>query len=101
MVKGGSMPPMRVIIITSSSNRSGGTRQALYQAKGLAGRGHDVTLCLPADSTFWEIEPDPLWHKLPENTSQWRAAVERLLPENPSTPTIVHAYHNKAVKLVA
>ena len=33
---------MRVIIITSSSNRSGGTRQALYQAQGLSARGHDA-----------------------------------------------------------
>ena len=46
---------MRVIIITSSSNRSGGTRQAVYQAQGLSERGHDVALCLPHDSTLWEL----------------------------------------------
>ena len=42
---------MRVIIITSSSNRSGGTRQAVYQAQGLSERGHDVALCLDRKST--------------------------------------------------
>ena len=56
---------MRVIIITSSSNRSGGTRQAVYQAQGLSERGHDVALCLPHDSMLWELPnaaSNPLWH---------------------------------------
>lgn len=92
---------MRILILTSSSNRSGGTRQAMYQARGLAARGHDVTLCLPHDSSFWELHAEPFWHRLPAHKKDWRAAVEDLLPDNPSTPTIVHAFHNKAVKLVA
>ena len=61
---------MRVIIITSSSNRSGGTRQAVYQAQGLSERGHDVALCLPHDSTLWELPnaaSNPLWNMLPED----------------------------------
>ena len=94
---------MRVIIITSSSNRSGGTRQALYQAQGLSARGHDVTLCLPHDSTLWELpgaDGNPLWHALPSDPSKLRADVERLFPD-PDEPTIVHAFHNKAVKRVA
>ncbi len=94
---------MRVIIITSSTTRSGGTRQALYQAKGLAMRGHDVSLCLPADSEFWE-NPDaikPYWVRLPEKASALRGAVEALLPKDFATPTIVHAFHNKAVKRLA
>ncbi|MDR2726787.1 MAG: glycosyltransferase family 4 protein [Deltaproteobacteria bacterium] len=92
---------MRILIITSSTNRSGGTRQALYQAKGLADRGHAVSLCLPADSSCWEFQPEPYWRRLPENKRRWRAALETLLPANPDEPTIVHAFHNKAVKLVA
>lgn len=94
---------MRVIIITSSSNRSGGTRQAIYQAQGLSERGHDVTLCLPHDSTLWELPEaasNPLWRALPEDPAQHRAYVESLFPSS-GTPTIVHAFHNKAVKRVA
>ena len=94
---------MRVIIITSSSNRSGGTRQAVYQAQGLSERGHDVALCLPHDSTLWELPnaaSNPLWNMLPEEPAQHRAYVESLFP-SPDTPTIVHAFHNKAVKRVA
>lgn len=86
---------MRVIIITSSSNRSGGTRQAVYQAQGLSERGHDVAL--------WELPnaaSNPLWHMLPEAPAQHRTYVESLFP-SPDTPTIVHAFHNKAVKRVA
>ncbi|MFQ9867666.1 MAG: hypothetical protein ACLRWP_12265 [Bilophila wadsworthia] len=93
---------MRVIIITSSSNRSGGTRQAVYQAQGLSERGHDVALCLPHDSTLWELPnaaSNPLWNMLPEDPAQHRTYVESLFP-SPDTPTIVHAFHNKAVKRV-
>jgi glycosyltransferase involved in cell wall biosynthesis len=92
---------MRILIITSSTNRSGGTRQALYQARGLADRGHDVSLCLPDDSSFWEFQAEPFWRRLPKDTRMWRAAVETLLPSNPDEPVIVHAFHNKAVKRLA
>lgn len=92
---------MRVIIITSSSNRSGGTRQALYQAEGLTERGHEVSLCLPHDSPYWSDPPEqqrPFWVRLPEEPQRLRPVVEALLPQDPDTPTIVHAFHNKAVK---
>ena len=90
---------MRIIIVTSSTNRSGGTRQALYQARGLSERGHQVSLCLPADSTFWELEPEPWWRRLPANRRDWRASIESLFPQD--EPAVVHAFHNKAVKLTA
>jgi len=92
---------LRILIITSSTNRSGGTRQALYQARGLAERGHAVSLCLPDESSFWEREPESFWHRLPQNKRLWRAELEKLMPENPDEPVIVHAFHNKAVKLAA
>lgn len=95
---------MRVIIVTSSNNRSGGTRQAVYQAQGLSERGHDVTLCLPHNSSFWELPgacANPLWRALPAEKTQHRAFIESLFPADPATPTIVHAFHNKAVKRVA
>lgn len=95
--------PMRIVIVTSSGNRSGGTRQALYQARGLAERGHDVTLALPERSSFWELQPDPFWRPLPDDARGWRAGMETLLfPQGKArVPTIVHAFHNKAVKRAA
>ncbi|MFQ8735733.1 MAG: hypothetical protein ACLSAH_06560 [Bilophila wadsworthia] len=97
---------MRVIIITSSSNRSGGTRQAVYQAQGLSERGHDVALCLPHDSTLWELPnaaSNPLWNMLPEDPAQHRAYVESLFPRRirrpsftPFTISAVNALHGGA-----
>ena len=62
-----------------------------------------MALCLPHDSMLWELPnaaSNPLWHTLPEDPAQHRAYVESLFP-SPDTPTIVHAFHNKAVKRVA
>jgi glycosyltransferase involved in cell wall biosynthesis len=64
-------------------------------------RGHAVSLCLPENSTFWELKPEPFWHPLPTETTKWRAPLEKLLPKNPAEPTIIHAFHNKAVKRIA
>lgn len=90
---------MRIIILTSSQNRSGGTRQAMYQARELSARGHDVSFCLQEDSSLWELDHDATWIPLPCNQRHWKAAVEQLFTKN--TPTILHAYHNKAVKFAA
>lgn len=94
---------MRILIVTSSNNRSGGTRQAIYQARGLAERGHDVTLALPENSSFWELPHDPLWRPIPNSASGWRRAMEALLFSDNAAyaPAIVHAFHNKAVKRTA
>ena len=90
---------MRIILFTSSTNRSGGTRQALYQARGLAERGHQVSLCLPHDSSFWELPPEPWWNRLPTNDADWRQHLEGLFSDTETT--VVHAFHNKAVKRLA
>ena len=95
---------MRIIIMTDSNSRSGGVRQAVYQSQGLADRGHDVTLCLPYDSSLWELPEaaaNPLWHRLPPSVAEHRAAVESLLPADFATPTVIHAFHTRAVKRVA
>ena len=90
---------MRVVVISASTNASGGARQAIYQTAGLAQRGHDATLLLPERSPFWKLyEPDPLWRPLPSDASLWRQIVEELLPDGPG---IVHAYHGPAIKRVA
>lgn len=96
---------MRIIILTSSHNRSGGTRQAMYQAAGLAERGHEVVFCLPHDSLLWELAPPQMpdnlrWVGLPPEVSRWRAKVENLLPTS-DVPAIIHAFHNRAVKHLA
>ncbi len=91
---------MRVVIITASTNPSGGARQALYQASGLIERGHDVTLLLPETSPFRTLyTPEPYWRFLPRDTALWRSRVEELLPR--TGPAVVHAYHGPAVKRAA
>lgn len=100
---------MRILCISSSSNRSGGVRQACYQADELAARGHEVTLWLPHDSEFLTLPPSeqsPLWRALPHKSRDWAAALEPLLPPASSAgsapmPTVIHAFHNKAVKWLA
>lgn len=90
---------MRIIIFTSSLTPSGGARQAIYQAAGLAHAGHDVTFCIPRNSTIWKLPNESFWAPLPEDRKQWRSAIEQHLPA--TGPAIVHAFHNKAVKLAA
>ncbi len=95
---------MRIIFITSSTNKSGGSRQALYLAQQLHARGHTLTFFTKTHAALRELDPTMSWGDLPADKRQWRAAVEALLPpaKGQSTPpTIVHAFHNKAVKKIA
>lgn len=93
------MRNLHVVIMTSSTNRSGGTRQALYHARELAARGHVVSLCIPEDSEMWSIGNDDFRVALPTERSRWKGVIEGLF--SPHGPTILHAYHNKAVKYAA
>lgn len=93
---------MQIITISSSTNRSGGTRQAIYQTQEFAARGYNATLCLPYDSSFWELSKNEQkihWVSLPKDPSKHKAFIERLFCSEHST--IVHAFHNKAVKRIA
>ncbi|MFW5490191.1 MAG: glycosyltransferase family 4 protein [Desulfovibrio sp.] len=90
---------MNIHYITSSGSKSGGARQALYIASGMAERGHDVTFFIPHDGELPELEPDLRWIRLPESHKQWRAFIESHLPA-PQTPVVFHAFHNKACKLL-
>lgn len=87
---------MRIILLTSSTNRSGGSRQALYLAEGLAERGHDVTFFTPTESTLRDLSDTVRWADLPSRTSGWGRALADAFPE--SGPCVVQAFHNKAVK---
>lgn len=95
---------MRVIYLTSSESLSGGSRQALYLAQGLAGRGHETFLLTPAVSSLPDQEAggEAAFRAvaLPAKRGCWRAAVEQLLPAH-DTPFVLHAFHNKACKLAS
>lgn len=90
---------MQIIILTSASSSSGGTRQALYLVKGLMENGHEVIFFTPPDATLRTRGYDAPWADLPQKTAQWRAAIEAHMKKN--TPCIVQAFHNKAVKAIA
>lgn len=93
---------MRILFITSSTNASGGSRQALYLAVGMRERGHEVSFFAARSSMLRNLAPSMDWRDLPEKRGQWRAALEAALLEHGGMePTIVHAFHNKAVKALA
>ena len=89
---------MRILIFTSSGNKSGGSRQALYLAQGLAGRGHEVRLFTTPDAQLRSLDPQAsFWRDL--TPGAWRACLEAEMPAG--APCVVHAFHNKAVKCAA
>ena len=48
------------------------------------------------------LAPEVDWRDLPAKRGEWRAALENAMQENGGAePTIVHAFHNKAVKTLA
>lgn len=91
---------MHIIVFTSSHKKSGGARQALYLAEGMAERGHTVHFFAPQDGDVAQVAGQyPFWRGLgPANT--WRSAIEAAMPRN-GEPCVVHAFHNLAVKRVA
>ena len=94
---------MRIFYLTSSTNISGGSRQALYLAQGMQARGHEVAFFIQPHGTLKQLaKPDEAgfaWHDLPESPLAWKATLERAM--RPEEPLVVHAFHNKAVKMAA
>lgn len=90
---------MRILFFTSSTNTSGGGRQALYLASGMQRRGHSVAFFASPQSRLRPLAPELEWLDLPEKSGRWRRALEAAMPEG--EPVIVHAFHNKAVKNLA
>ncbi len=90
---------MKLFFITSSTNNSGGSRQALYLAQGLSHRGHDLIFFTPKKAELPSLAPALTWHELPESRLRWRGAVAAALPWG--QPFVLHAFHNKAVKMAA
>ncbi len=91
---------MHLIILTSTKSRSGGARQALYLAQGMAARGHTVHFFTREGSRVKDIAQNcGQVHSLDEAGS-WRASIEAVMPAK-GEPCVVHAFHNAAVKRVA
>ncbi len=90
---------MRIILITSSTSLSGGTRQMAYLARGLADAGHEVTAFAPRDAQGTDLDPGLDWRDMGAKRRDWRKAVEAALPQ--AGPFVVHAFHNKGVKALA
>lgn len=90
---------MNIIIFTSATNKSGGSRQALYLATGMTERGHKVLFFVPDDAQLPELAPEePFWRYF-NKEKDWK---ERLVSVFPSDePCVVHAFHNAAVKRAA
>lgn len=91
---------MHVILFTSAANSSGGSRQALYLAQGMAERGHNVRFFVPERSTLPDLAPgETFWRSLGK-PGQWRGRIEAAMPA-PGEALVVHAFHNAAVKRAA
>ncbi|MDR2075748.1 MAG: glycosyltransferase, partial [Desulfovibrio sp.] len=91
---------MRILYFTSSSNKSGGSRQALYLARGMEARGHSVAFFLPGSSSLPQLDPDwQGWRPLGPPAT-WKSALETALRASPG-PAVIHAFHNAALKRLA
>ncbi|MGE4296915.1 MAG: glycosyltransferase family 4 protein [Desulfovibrionaceae bacterium] len=93
---------MNIVYVTSSDIKSGGARQALATLQGLRDRGHAVTFFVPQKAQLPLLDPDFNWRYLPEKRRDWGKAIEpELAAMSRQNPFVVHAFHNKAVKLAA
>ena len=92
---------MNIIILTTSTILSGGTRQALYLAAGLQKKGFPVYFTCPAAcETQKQAESMGLACKpLPDSFFAAEKSLRALMPAD--KPCIVHAFHNKGVKWAA
>ncbi|GAB4258710.1 MAG: glycosyltransferase family 4 protein [Deferrisoma sp.] len=92
--------PLTVVHITSSTNRSGGTRQAFLLARAQADAGLRVIVCAPEEAAIldWAENsgiPAKRLPRLGSLWSQWRASrgVRRIVRE--AAADLVHAHHTK------
>ena len=90
---------MNIVLVTSSSTSSGGARQALYMAAGFAEKGHQVKFYTPPGSDLRNKNSSINWLDLPESLWQIKKTLE--INFSDEQPTVVHAFHNKAVKKIA
>lgn len=94
---------MNVILFTSAANSSGGSRQALYLAGGLAEHGHTVRFFVPRQSSLPALAPGaPFWRFFGAR-SGWKEDIETAMNDmaRNGNPVVIHAFHNAAVKRAA
>ena len=92
---------MNIIILSSTNSTSGGFRQAAYLASGLQAEGNNVYFVCPsggeAEALLKEMN---LRHvPLPSTLRKADKTLRSLMPGN--QPVVVHAFHNRGVKLAA
>lgn len=92
---------MNILIVTSSKNRSGGTRQALYLAEALADEGYPVTFFTYPGASIRTLSHNEAitWRELPCSLASVNTAILNHI--NHGSQNIIHAFHNKAVKQMA
>ncbi len=92
---------MRIIILTSSKTLSGGTRQAVYLAKSLAGSGRAVSFVCHAHSDTHKAAHEAGLECSPLPPKIWDAGklLRSLMPNGEEV--VLHAFHNRGVKLAA
>ncbi len=97
---------MNIILLTTAGNTSGGTRQALYLARGLMSAGHRLRFFTPPASALRPLDPSIPWRDLPKGFFAAGKALEaeiRAMAENPEHPgpVALHVFHNRGIKLAA
>lgn len=90
---------MNIIFISTSGSISGGARQALYLAKALQGVGHSVVFFTYPGSALRSVDSSIEWLDLPRDIFEANRALRAAMRDDEKN--VVHAFHNKAVKIVA
>ena len=91
--------PFDLIVLSSAASISGGLRQAVYLAGAFSQLGYTVTIFVPFPENFIKIAPELDWRILPDSMREAEKALRAVMPEG--RKVIVHAFHNKGVKLAA
>lgn len=89
---------LKVIIVSSATNRSGGIRQALYLAEALS-KSMDVVFFTVPDAKVRTLSSSIRWADLPAKLQDINSAI--LKEAETDAETVVHVFHNRAVKVFA
>ncbi|KUJ96287.1 MAG: hypothetical protein PWR24_504 [Desulfonauticus sp.] len=90
---------LRIVFFSSSSTSSGGTRQALYTIQELSKLGHNTAFIIPKGATIINKCSKTNWIELPKDVKKWKTFFKEFIDS--FNPSIIHVYHNKAIKRMA
>ncbi len=88
-----------IFIVSSSTQASGGARQAVYLAKTLHQSGFDVRFVAPANSETLALVPELPRVNLPKGLLNINRTLKSLIPAGNNI--VVHGFHNWGVKVAA